>query len=438
MSRRVMAAPLLSLAAIGPAFAQCAPRWSAYSGPALDGPVYGLTVWDPDGAGPAGSMVVAGGNFQHAGAQSLNFVGGWDGSGWRPLANGVSGTVECVTLYDPDGPGPALPQPVAGGIFTLAGQTPVNGVARFDGEQWQPIGSGVWSPGGFHATVYCAAPWNSSLVIGGSFDFAGGVATPGVARWDQAAWAAFTPDLMEFSSLYSDAGVLYAGGNFSRPGNPIGVLRWNGQTWEVPGENYPSEQVWGLTTYRGQVVAGGLAFGNEFSGVAAFDGASWHSLGSGVDFVVYALCVFDPDGPGPMPEALIAGGAFTTAGGQPASGIAMWDGVSWSPLGSGTDGAVRALGVWNQTLVVGGLFGAAGGITSPGLAFWGCPQPAACYANCDQSTTPPILNVADFICFMTEFAAADPAANCDASTQPPTLNVADFVCFTQRFAAGCP
>jgi hypothetical protein len=61
-----------------------------------------------------------------------------------------------------------------------------------------------------------------------------------------------------------------------------------------------------------------------------------------------------------------------------------------------------------------------------------------CYANCDQSTEPPVLNVEDFVCFQTRFAAGQPYANCDGSTSPPTLNVADFVCFMQRFAAGCP
>jgi hypothetical protein len=29
-------------------------------------------------------------------------------------------------------------------------------------------------------------------------------------------------------------------------------------------------------------------------------------------------------------------------------------------------------------------------------------------------------------------------ANCDASTTPPVLNVADFTCFLQKFAQGCP
>ncbi|MBL9032771.1 MAG: S8 family serine peptidase [Phycisphaerae bacterium] len=66
-----------------------------------------------------------------------------------------------------------------------------------------------------------------------------------------------------------------------------------------------------------------------------------------------------------------------------------------------------------------------------------CNQPT-CYANCDGSTTPPILNVNDFICFQNRFAAGDSYANCDGSSTPPVLNVNDFVCFQNLFAAGCP
>jgi hypothetical protein len=70
-----------------------------------------------------------------------------------------------------------------------------------------------------------------------------------------------------------------------------------------------------------------------------------------------------------------------------------------------------------------------------------------CYANCDGSTTEPILNVEDFICFVNEFASAlalPPAqqvthyANCDGSTTEPVLNVEDFTCFVSAFAQGCP
>jgi glucose/arabinose dehydrogenase len=62
----------------------------------------------------------------------------------------------------------------------------------------------------------------------------------------------------------------------------------------------------------------------------------------------------------------------------------------------------------------------------------------ACFANCDGSTAPPALNVADFTCFLNNFAAGKASANCDLSTTAPILNVADFTCFLNRFAAGCP
>jgi hypothetical protein len=63
---------------------------------------------------------------------------------------------------------------------------------------------------------------------------------------------------------------------------------------------------------------------------------------------------------------------------------------------------------------------------------------ASCYANCDNSTTPPILNILDFTCFLNRFAAGDTYANCDGSTTPPILNILDFTCFLNHFAAGCP
>jgi hypothetical protein len=75
-----------------------------------------------------------------------------------------------------------------------------------------------------------------------------------------------------------------------------------------------------------------------------------------------------------------------------------------------------------------------------------CPSPG-CYANCDNSTTPPILNVEDFTCFVNEFAAGlqlppeqqvGHYANCDGSTTAPVLNVEDFTCFINKFAQGCP
>jgi hypothetical protein len=81
-----------------------------------------------------------------------------------------------------------------------------------------------------------------------------------------------------------------------------------------------------------------------------------------------------------------------------------------------------------------------GGVGAPGTTYgdtWRMTCSAVCYPNCDGSTATPILNVADFICYLNRFAAGDSYANCDGSTAAPTLNVADFICFLNKYGIGC-
>jgi hypothetical protein len=76
--------------------------------------------------------------------------------------------------------------------------------------------------------------------------------------------------------------------------------------------------------------------------IAAWNGATWSALGSGMDGEVKALIEFD-DGSGP---ALYAGGLFTTAGGMPAGNIARWKGGAWAPVAGGLPGLfVQALAI---------------------------------------------------------------------------------------------
>jgi trimeric autotransporter adhesin len=68
---------------------------------------------------------------------------------------------------------------------------------------------------------------------------------------------------------------------------------------------------------------------------------------------------------------IIVGGSFVAAGHAAASNIARFDAASgtWTAMGAGTNGAVRALAVLsNGDVVVGGSFSLAGGITARGIA----------------------------------------------------------------------
>jgi hypothetical protein len=118
-----------------------------------------------------------------------------------------------------------------------------------------------------------------------------------------------------------------------------------------------------------------------------------------------------------------------------AAGAEMWLDQPYdlerAPDGPGAAGVVDA---WFSD----GSESAPYAILLTGACFAQGSGPAPCYANCDSSTTAPVLNVGDFTCFLQRFAAGDSYANCDNSTTAPVLNVGDFTCFLQRFAAGCP
>jgi hypothetical protein len=66
-------------------------------------------------------------------------------------------------------------------------------------------------------------------------------------------------------------------------------------------------------------------------------------------------------------------------------------------------------------------------------------------ANCDGSTTPPTLNVNDFLCFMNAYAAQDPYANYCAIGSNGCAGggvgvFSDFQAFLNIYAqaVGCP
>ncbi len=73
---------------------------------------------------------------------------------------------------------------------------------------------------------------------------------------------------------------------------------------------------------------------------------------------ITCFTMWDPDGPGPLPEWLVVGGTFSTAGGGAvsANNIAAWDGSAWHAIGTGLSGQVNALAVFNGELYAGGSF----------------------------------------------------------------------------------
>jgi hypothetical protein len=146
------------------------------------------------------------------------------------------------------------------------------------------------------------------------------------------------------------------------------IARWDGLKWSPLGSGM-NGPVYALAVLpNGDLVAGGAftdAGGVKADYIARWDGRHWFPIGIGMSFNVIALAVL-PSGD------LVAGGGFASAGGTTVNQIARWNGVSWSPLGSGVaGGGVYALAVMpNGDVIAGGNFIAAGGVTVKQIARW--------------------------------------------------------------------
>jgi hypothetical protein len=312
----------------------CQPRWSpTFDGiPGVNGVVYAMTVFD-DGHGPA---LYVGGDFVSAGGVPARNVARWDGERWSALGSGLGGDhffVQALAVYD-DGRGPAL---YAGGYFPNSGFLPVNNIARWTGSVWLQVGSGINN--GLTSLAVYDDGGGPALYAGGFFLSSDRTSTPYIAKWNGTRWVSLGSGMSDFvySLTVFDDGrgpALYAGGGFT--------------------------------------VAGGISANR----VARWNGSSWSRVGNGLNERVAALRVFD-DGSGP---ALYAGGAFDRSGQLVVNRVAKWNGASWSALGENLSSSrvpaphAEALTVYDDgsgpALYVTGNFTRAGGATVNHVAKW--------------------------------------------------------------------
>ena len=334
-----------------------------------------------DGSGPA---LFAGGALVPP-PQSVGLVR-WDGTTATFPGGGVNGTVHALAVFD-DGSGPAL---YAGGLFTQAGGVTTNDIARWDGQTWSAVGTGV---GGASSLINALAVYDDgsgpALYAAGQFSSIGGVTVSNIGKWNGSTWSAVGagPALLgavEALEVF-DNGTgpkLYVGGFFTNVPN---LIRWDGTAWQVFGVG-PNSTVRALAA----VNLGGapvLVVGGSFStvggppmgGIARFNGTSWSAMGAGFTEPavpvggVWSLAMFD-SGHGPE---LLAGGEIWGSGSVAVRSLARWTGTSWKgfdsgPLTGGADKEVRALAAFDDgtgmALWAGGHFYSVGDAYSPRIA----------------------------------------------------------------------
>lgn len=300
-------------------------NWQTLQAP-LQGNVFDVEIWDPDGPGGAPPHVVACGNFPSIGGDLItipgvpaNQVALWDETQWRnigptDLQPSSPQTAYQIRTYDPDGEGPQPPN-----LYVGTTRAATSALYRWDGSRWQWCGrSGyditslyVWDRDG-------AGPAAPLLVCGGSFSAttADGSFTSNLAAWDGSFWQSL-------------------GGRVNGPVYAVGEWDPDG-----PGPTQSRLVIAGAFTLAGDVPAPGLAM---------FDGISWTGLAGpvagtqatpgGQSTFVNTICQWDPDGDGPLNPVLVIGGDFTSVGGVPAANVATWNGAQWRQVGGGVSNA---------------------------------------------------------------------------------------------------
>jgi len=362
------------------------PVGGGLEGPSLE-KVRALAVYD-DGTGPA---LFVGGLFETAGGIIVNNIAKWDGSNWSGLNGGVemqegtpSPRVSSMAVYD-DGTGPAL---YVAGVFDSAGGVNANSIAKWDGNEWSPLGEGlgVENP----ETMIVVDDGSGPALYVADVQEAGGQVVDGIAIWDGSSWSGFedTPLGAIETMIVHDDGTgpsLYIAGDLwlSLGVDVKNVARWDGDMWQPVGGGLPDIHLADFTTFGfgsgPLLVAVGNAASNDGPAVdhaVTWDGTVWTGLGlviPGSYNSMNDLIKFD-DGLG---QAL-----YLVGYGPDIEGITKWKGEIGCSImpGFNYDPAIVAAH-YNDgsgpTLYVGGIFDSIAGVESNLIGRWHCESPPA-------------------------------------------------------------
>jgi len=224
---------------------------------------------------------------------------------------------------------------VAGGWFRASGHGYYSGLARFDGENWNPVGNGLRTSSSGLEYVTAVGVLGTNVVIGGRFNSAGTVEASNVALWDGTKWSPMGGGLRE------DVRAMAVSGSRVYSGCESGVVAWDGVRWSSVGLDSPTAIA--ALVAEGEVLYAGssrLHWGAPESSVHRWDGSRWDTLARDIPGWIWAMTL--------APDGLYVGGSVTNVAGTAVSGLARWHEGTWSTVGMGltaSGGPAEVLGL---------------------------------------------------------------------------------------------
>ena len=249
---------------------------------------------------------------------------------------------------------------------------------------------------------------DTDVVVGGTFDLAGGVDVSNIALWmEGTGWSTafhLMPEELGPNGIVQaisdpDAALdsIYVGGTFDGEVSPTGNVYHdnsgfrfsdhpNAAWWDILGgaHFWPLEigplngSVYAMRHFddgSGEALYLGGLFTSGGTGtvnrVARRGAAGFEALGDGFDNAVLSLALFRAPILG---QALYAAGVFHNSGTASLDYVARWDGTSWHDLDGGMNSSVQAILAANigdgEKLYATGSFTLAGGVNADYVARW--------------------------------------------------------------------
>lgn len=321
-------------------------------------PDYGIHSLHVD---EAADLLYFGGNFKYIKNADdenillLNGIGMWNGTEYGSMAvsdedcpTGGSHPIRDITKYNN--------KIIVGTGCEYVGNLQVNGIASWDGMEWEALGNGI------EGSVSSLLVLNDELIVGGSLTNIAGVPAS-LGKWNGQEWVVipFPQNLDGGTPLITGMAFhnneLYIGGLFSYiiGGETYSnIIKYDGINWHpVYGGIRGSSYLTSMTIFQDQLYVAGAfiqAAGNAGNNIMRLGATGWEDVHGGVwgenIYQVHALHVHH--------DALYVSGSFEMVGdGVVARNIARWDGEKWCALGGGAlNYMILDMETFRDTLIV--------------------------------------------------------------------------------------
>ena len=327
-------------------------------------------------------LLYIGGPFRYVNGQEMKGITAWDGEEFYALSTGSDncGNFNCNSI-NPNAMYKGELYCSVGGITHINGVL-MNGACRWNGEEWNTVGSGLTYDNGSSGVGGQMLVYNDELYVTGIFHKAGNVNALGLAKWNGEQWYSLnipqTIDSVSFFSTWSIAlfnDEIYIGGNLSIAIDGVinnDIVKFNGSTLQtVANGSFKGNlgAINAIVVYKDELYIGGNIYkseGNPGNGILKLQEDEWVDVGGSFDYSLYAvsdMLVYND-------KLYVMGIFYSVGGGIPANNIATWDGEQWCSLGSEIDNKITTGAIFQDQLYIGGGFESIDNMNIDALARW--------------------------------------------------------------------